>query len=110
LNSLFGRPTVTTSEDYDVDLPTECDDEYWGEPYNFEQPAGKPALTTFMTSYLKLMVIFNRAQRAIVQAYFFPMPSSVLTRFCSILPKDRKNLKLPLSLSSSMFNHLCVFF
>ncbi|KAJ7894534.1 fungal-specific transcription factor domain-containing protein [Mycena leptocephala] len=68
LNSLFGRPTVTTSEDYDVDLPTECDDEYWGEPYNFEQPAGKPALTTFMTSYLKLMVIFNRAQRAIYPA------------------------------------------
>ncbi|KAJ7894537.1 fungal-specific transcription factor domain-containing protein [Mycena leptocephala] len=65
LNSMFGRPTVTTSEDYDVDLPTECDDEYWNEPHSFQQPAEKPALTAFITSYLKLMIIFSRAQRTI---------------------------------------------
>ncbi|KAJ6541636.1 fungal-specific transcription factor domain-containing protein [Mycena capillaripes] len=65
LNSVFGRPTVCVSEDYDVDMPTECDDEYWDEPYYFQQPAGRPPLTAFITSYLKLMLIFNRVHRAI---------------------------------------------
>ncbi|KAF8215713.1 fungal-specific transcription factor domain-containing protein [Mycena galopus ATCC 62051] len=61
LNSVVGRPTVTTPEDCDVDLPTECDDEYWGEPHCFRQPSDKLALAAYMTSYLKLMLIFNRA-------------------------------------------------
>ncbi|KAJ6541638.1 fungal-specific transcription factor domain-containing protein [Mycena capillaripes] len=65
LSSLFGRSTISTSEDYDVDLPTECDDEYWDDPHSFQQPANKPALTAYMTSYLQLMVIFSRAHRAI---------------------------------------------
>ncbi|KAJ7842224.1 hypothetical protein B0H14DRAFT_2781286 [Mycena olivaceomarginata] len=65
LNSLLGRPTVTTSEDYDVDLPTQCDDDYWTEPYCFQQPAGVPAQTAYMISYLKLMAIYSRMQRAL---------------------------------------------
>ncbi|KAF7347212.1 Zn(2)-C6 fungal-type domain-containing protein [Mycena venus] len=66
VNSLFGRPTITNSEDYDTDMPTECDDEYWGEPYFFQQPAHKtPKQTAFMTSYLKLMSIFQHMQRAL---------------------------------------------
>ncbi|KAJ7239775.1 fungal-specific transcription factor domain-containing protein [Mycena haematopus] len=65
LNSVFGRPTVTTRDDCDVDLPTECDDEYWDEPHSFQQPPNKPALAAYMTSYLKLMLIFNRAHRSI---------------------------------------------
>ncbi|KAJ7511777.1 fungal-specific transcription factor domain-containing protein [Mycena galericulata] len=65
LSSIFGRPSVTTTEDYDVDLPAECDDEYWDEPYCFQQPANKPALTAYLISYLKLIGIFNRVQRAI---------------------------------------------
>ncbi|KAJ7722570.1 fungal-specific transcription factor domain-containing protein [Mycena maculata] len=66
MSSLFGRPTVTRSEDYDIDLPTECDDEYWGEPYCFQQPAHKPSLAAYTTGYLKLMKIFTRAQHAIL--------------------------------------------
>ncbi|KAJ6479238.1 fungal-specific transcription factor domain-containing protein [Mycena vitilis] len=65
INVLFGRPTVSTAEDYDAEMPTECDDEYWGEPYNFQQPPNTPALTAYATPYLRLMVIFNRAYRAI---------------------------------------------
>ncbi|KAJ6457385.1 fungal-specific transcription factor domain-containing protein [Mycena sanguinolenta] len=65
LSSVFGRPTVTTNEDCDVDLPTECDDEYWDEPHGFQQPPDKPALAAHMTSYLKLMLIFNRAHSSI---------------------------------------------
>jgi hypothetical protein len=70
LNSLLGRPTVTTSEDYDVDLPTQCDDDYWTEPYCFQQPAGVPAQTAYMISYLKLMAIYSRMQRALVNLIF----------------------------------------
>ncbi|KAJ7842226.1 fungal-specific transcription factor domain-containing protein [Mycena olivaceomarginata] len=65
LNSVLGRPTVTTTEDYDVDLPSECDDDWWNEPYCFQQPTDKPALAAYMTSYLKLMVILNRAHCSI---------------------------------------------
>ncbi|KAJ6601096.1 fungal-specific transcription factor domain-containing protein [Mycena vulgaris] len=65
MSSLFGRPTVTTSEDYDVDLPAECDDEYWDEPHCFHQPANTPPIAAYVTSYLKLILIFNRAHRAI---------------------------------------------
>ncbi|KAJ7766656.1 fungal-specific transcription factor domain-containing protein [Mycena metata] len=65
LSSAFGRPAATTSEDYDVDLPMEVDDEYWDAPHNFQQPTNKTAQATYATSYLKLMEIFNRAQRTI---------------------------------------------
>ncbi|KAJ6479236.1 fungal-specific transcription factor domain-containing protein [Mycena vitilis] len=65
INALFGRPTMSTAEDYDVEMPAECDDEYWSEPYGFQQPANTPATTAYMTSYLRLMVIFNRAYRAV---------------------------------------------
>ncbi|KAF7347215.1 Zn(2)-C6 fungal-type domain-containing protein [Mycena venus] len=71
LNSVLGRPTATTSEDYDVDLPIECDDEYWDEPHRFQQPPEKPSLAAYMTSYLTLMSILNRVQRSIVEADFF---------------------------------------
>ncbi|KAJ7157327.1 fungal-specific transcription factor domain-containing protein [Mycena filopes] len=65
LASTLGRPKATTTEDYDVDMPTACDDEYWEEPYNFQQPADKPALAAYATPYLQLVEIFARVQRAI---------------------------------------------
>ncbi|KAJ6453213.1 fungal-specific transcription factor domain-containing protein [Mycena vitilis] len=65
LNAVFGRPTVTTMEDHDVDLPTECDDEYWDEPHAFQQPKDKPALAAYLNSHLRLLMIYNRAYHAI---------------------------------------------
>ncbi|KAJ7239770.1 fungal-specific transcription factor domain-containing protein [Mycena haematopus] len=65
LNSLFGTPAVTSSDDYDVELPTECDDDYWAEPHCLQQPANVPAQAVYMTSYLKLMLIYERVQRAL---------------------------------------------
>ncbi|KAM5544144.1 hypothetical protein V8D89_002193 [Ganoderma adspersum] len=42
----FGRPCSIHDEDFDLVLPSECDDEYWltpeGEPL-FKQPAGEPS-------------------------------------------------------------------
>ncbi|KAJ7626546.1 fungal-specific transcription factor domain-containing protein [Mycena polygramma] len=65
LNAVFGRPTVATMEDLDVELPTECDDEYWDESYGFRQPKDKPALAAYLNSHLKLLMIYNRAYHAI---------------------------------------------
>ncbi|KAJ6457387.1 fungal-specific transcription factor domain-containing protein [Mycena sanguinolenta] len=64
-NSMFGCPTVTTSENYDTELPIECDDEYWAEPHCFQQPADVPAQSAYMTAYLKLMLIYQRMQRVL---------------------------------------------
>ncbi|KAJ7726361.1 fungal-specific transcription factor domain-containing protein [Mycena metata] len=63
--SVMGRPRATTSEDYDVDMPTACDDEYREEPHCFQQPANKPALAAYATPYLQLIEIFGRVQKAI---------------------------------------------
>ncbi|KAJ7239773.1 fungal-specific transcription factor domain-containing protein, partial [Mycena haematopus] len=65
VNSLTGSPMITTSEDYDVELPTECDDDYWAEPHCFQQSANVPAQSAYMISYLKLMLIYERVQRAL---------------------------------------------
>ncbi|KAL0948933.1 hypothetical protein HGRIS_009040 [Hohenbuehelia grisea] len=53
----LGRPCAIQDEDYDLDLPIECDDEYWAasdQNAAFQQPAGKPSKVAFFTSYIKL--------------------------------------------------------
>ncbi|KAJ7451747.1 fungal-specific transcription factor domain-containing protein [Mycena galericulata] len=44
--TLVGRPLAIHNQDFDQELPLECDDEYWGlpEPYNFKQPTDKPSV------------------------------------------------------------------
>ncbi|KAF7340942.1 Zn(2)-C6 fungal-type domain-containing protein [Mycena sanguinolenta] len=64
-NSMFGCPAVITREDYDTELPIECDDDYWAEPHCFKQPPGVPAQSAYMTTYLKLMLIYQRVQRVL---------------------------------------------
>ncbi|KAJ6617464.1 fungal-specific transcription factor domain-containing protein [Mycena sp. CBHHK59/15] len=64
MSSLRGRPQITHTEDFDIDMPVDCDDEYWGQP-NAVQPRGKPSTSTFFIMYLHLMDIFGRIQRAI---------------------------------------------
>lgn len=62
LNSLF--------DSFDLDLPIECDDEYWesSDPNGrFKQPAGKPSSIAFFNCYLSLMDILAYAMRAIVR-------------------------------------------
>ncbi|KAJ7108806.1 fungal-specific transcription factor domain-containing protein [Mycena epipterygia] len=67
-SSFCGRPRATTSDDYDLDYPAECDDEYW-EPSDptmaFKQPAGKPSLLSYSIAYLKLIEILGMAQKTI---------------------------------------------
>lgn len=47
---VLGRPCSLSDDDYDVDYPVECDDEYWinDDPeLAFKQPEGKPAVMSF---------------------------------------------------------------
>ncbi|KAG6861935.1 hypothetical protein C0995_009885 [Termitomyces sp. Mi166 len=53
---------------YDVDLPVECDDEYW-EPSDpsraFKQPPDMPSSIAYFNCYIKLMDILACAMRAL---------------------------------------------
>ncbi|KAJ7452341.1 putative fungal-specific transcription factor [Mycena galericulata] len=54
-----GRPLAMHEQDYDQDLPVDCDDEFWDlpEPLNFRQPDHKPSDLAFFISYAKLLEI-----------------------------------------------------
>lgn len=60
VKSGFFIHSCTFKYSYDVDLPIECDDEYWDHPdptLCFKQPEGKPSAIAFFNCYLKLMNI-----------------------------------------------------
>ncbi|KAJ7021461.1 hypothetical protein C8F04DRAFT_267477 [Mycena alexandri] len=67
-SSFSGRPRATTSDDYNIDYPIECDDEYW-QPSDpamaFKQPLGKPSVTSYAIVFFKLVEIIGMAQRTI---------------------------------------------
>ncbi|KAM5544367.1 hypothetical protein V8D89_002027, partial [Ganoderma adspersum] len=64
----LGRPCSIHDEDFDLALPTECDDEYWltlgGEPL-FKQPPGKPSKVTAFVCMIRLGQIVAFATRTI---------------------------------------------
>ena len=56
---------------FDVELPVECDDEYWApeDPaLAFKQPEGKPAKIMFFNWGIKLNQIQSYAMRTIVRS------------------------------------------
>ncbi|KAI0326454.1 hypothetical protein GY45DRAFT_1258946 [Cubamyces sp. BRFM 1775] len=64
----LGRPCAIQDEDFDLDLPIECDDEYWTHPdpeQAFKQPPGKPSTVTFFNCYIRLHQILAFALRTI---------------------------------------------
>ncbi|KIY46562.1 hypothetical protein FISHEDRAFT_47082 [Fistulina hepatica ATCC 64428] len=65
-SSFMGRACCIQSEDIDIDLPAECDDEYWdtGDPStSFKQPPGKPSQMAYMTCLAQLSEILAFALR-----------------------------------------------
>ncbi|KAJ6522860.1 fungal-specific transcription factor domain-containing protein, partial [Mycena capillaripes] len=55
LSSHTGRPCAIHFDDFDIDLPIECDDEYWEHPtHPFKQPAGVPSRVTFFNTLIGL--------------------------------------------------------
>ncbi|KAJ7496041.1 fungal-specific transcription factor domain-containing protein, partial [Mycena galericulata] len=68
LSASFGRPRATTADDFDLDLPIECDDIYWDSPdpeMGFKQPSGVPSLLAYFTCYIKLLDILGFAQKTL---------------------------------------------
>ncbi|KII84068.1 hypothetical protein PLICRDRAFT_367695 [Plicaturopsis crispa FD-325 SS-3] len=65
----LGRPGPMQGEDFDLDLPKSCDDEYWENAQrpeqNFRQPPGKPAATDFFICLIKLTDIIALALRTV---------------------------------------------
>ncbi|KAF7364586.1 Zn(2)-C6 fungal-type domain-containing protein [Mycena venus] len=68
MSAFIGKPRIMRDDDYDIDYPVECDDEYWEHPdpkKRFKQPEGKPSVASFIVSYLKLTEILGTAQKTI---------------------------------------------
>ncbi|KAK7457803.1 Gypsy retrotransposon integrase-like protein 1 [Stygiomarasmius scandens] len=69
LSMLFGRPRAISSQDFDLELPVECDEEYWENEEDpsqaFVQPPGKPSLTAGWNHFLKLLEIISFSQQAL---------------------------------------------
>ncbi|KAJ3796205.1 fungal-specific transcription factor domain-containing protein [Lentinula aff. detonsa] len=64
----LGRPCAIQDEDYDLDMPVECDDEYWEHPdpaLAFKQPPGKPSTVSAFNVFIRLNVLLSMALRTI---------------------------------------------
>ncbi|KAK0466093.1 fungal-specific transcription factor domain-containing protein [Desarmillaria tabescens] len=70
LSSALGRACAIYDEDIDVDLPAECDDEYWEHPdpqQAFRQPPGKPTNVSYLNCLLRLTRLIMICMRTIVR-------------------------------------------
>ncbi|KIK70021.1 hypothetical protein GYMLUDRAFT_536497 [Collybiopsis luxurians FD-317 M1] len=68
VSMFLGRPRVTTTDDFDAEYPTDCDQEFWEntDPENeFVQPSDKPSKSTFWIQFIKLMEIAGLTHRLI---------------------------------------------
>ncbi|KAF8216525.1 fungal-specific transcription factor domain-containing protein [Mycena galopus ATCC 62051] len=68
LSCTFGRPCAIQDEDFDLELPIDCDDEYWETPDPadaFQQPKGKPSLISAFIAHLRLGQVLSFALRTI---------------------------------------------
>ncbi|KAJ2936611.1 hypothetical protein H1R20_g482, partial [Candolleomyces eurysporus] len=68
LSSATGRPCALHDEDFDLELPIECDDEYWDDPdpeLRLKQPEGKPSLITAFTLSIRFNQILDISMRTI---------------------------------------------
>ncbi|KAJ7494849.1 fungal-specific transcription factor domain-containing protein [Mycena galericulata] len=55
VSGLMGRTCLIQYEDFDIDPPIECDDEYWEHPtHPFQQPSGIPSRIVFFNTLLRL--------------------------------------------------------
>ncbi|KAI0092329.1 fungal-specific transcription factor domain-containing protein [Irpex rosettiformis] len=67
-SSVFGRACSIHDEDFDLDLPIACDDEYWVHPdpeQAFKQPKDKPSKVAYFNCMLRLSQIHAYALRTI---------------------------------------------
>ncbi|KAF9256488.1 hypothetical protein L218DRAFT_966338 [Marasmius fiardii PR-910] len=68
ISAAYGRPCGIHDEQFDLELPIECDDEYWDHPdpeLAWRQPPGKPSTMAYFISLLKLTRILAMVLRSI---------------------------------------------
>ncbi|KAF8910428.1 fungal-specific transcription factor domain-containing protein [Gymnopilus junonius] len=68
VSSSLGRPCAIQDEEFDLDLPVDCDDEYWDNDspeLRFKQPVDKPSLLSAFILYIKLHQILAFSLRTI---------------------------------------------
>ena len=73
---------VFLSRSFDVELPVECDDEYWEDAEGnavFKQPPGKPSKNSFFRYFLRLKQIHMFALRTVVSSFAFEVAQFVVT-------------------------------
>ncbi|KAL0578864.1 Gypsy retrotransposon integrase-like protein 1 [Marasmius crinis-equi] len=58
--NFLGRPSAIRDEDFDLELPSDCDDEYWenADPEKaYKQPPGQPSRVSFFIAIIRLSEI-----------------------------------------------------
>lgn len=68
-----------SSLSFDLDLPIECDDEYWETPdpeQAFKQPHNKPSVLAYFNCFLKLNQVLAFSLRTIVSCLSFQTSSA----------------------------------
>ena len=66
-------PKIYFYSSFDLELPIDCDDEYWDHPdpkQRFKQPENKPSLISAFISFIKLNQILSYCLRTIVSLSF----------------------------------------
>ncbi|KAF8994386.1 fungal-specific transcription factor domain-containing protein [Cyathus striatus] len=79
----IGRPCAIFDDHLDVDMPVECDDEYWEHPdptQRFKQPNGVPSTVTAFNQHLQLYKVMAFAMSTIYSL------DSALNNWMSSLP------------------------
>lgn len=68
ISNFTGRPSAIREEDYDQDMPVDCDDEYWENTdpsLEFKQPPNKPSSVSCFICQIKLCEILGFALRTL---------------------------------------------
>ncbi|CAA7269968.1 unnamed protein product [Cyclocybe aegerita] len=92
-----GRSVAIQDEDYDLDFPIDCDDEYWEHPdpkKRFKQPPNKPSSMTAFILKLKLMHIMNCCIRGVYSI-------SKINEWCGLVGNKWKE-RIVMELDSSL--------
>ncbi|KAL1679398.1 fungal-specific transcription factor domain-containing protein [Schizophyllum commune] len=101
LSAFLGFQGSLQHENFDLDLPIACDDEYWetGDPATaFKQPPGHPSKVEFFNHYLKLMEIYTATFSAV---YYTRKPRMVCVR-----PTDAQTMAMLDSALNSWMSHV----
>lgn len=101
----MGRSAMIKRYDFDVELPIDCDDEFWQNEEHpelaFKQPQGQPSKSSYFIQMIKLMSILADIQQAFYPAKKQPPPDGVsvddwneerLIVFDGVLEQWAKNL------------------